>query len=247
MSFIFTLFNQVLFYPLLNVLILIYNFLPYQDLGVAIIILTVLIRFLLYPLSKKSIQSQQAINKLQPKIKEIQKKFKKKEDQARETMLLYQKYKVNPMAGCLPILVQLPVLIALFQVFSIGSNLNQLDYLYNFVQRPEVINFMFLGIIDLSRRSIILSVLAGFLQFIQSKMILPKKNSAQNTSGKMDFSSIMNQQMIYFMPIFTIFIALNFPAALPLYWLVITLFGIIQQRFTPFLNNSRQEQKSLSG
>ncbi|MBU1137320.1 YidC/Oxa1 family membrane protein insertase [Patescibacteria group bacterium] len=232
MEFIISVFNQVLYFPLLNILILIYNFLPLKDLGIAIIILTVLIRFILYPLSKKSIQSQQAINKLQPKIKEIQKKYPKKEEQARETMLLYQKYKINPVAGCLPILIQLPVLIALFRVFSIGLNLSQLDYLYSFVYRPEIINFMFLGILDLSRRSIVLSVLAGFLQFIQSKMILPKKSSSQSSGGKMDFSSIMNQQMIYFMPIFTIFIALNLPAALPLYWIVITLFGIIQQRFT---------------
>jgi len=244
MELIVDIFNQVLYFPLLNVLVLIYNFLPFKDLGVAIIILTILIRFLLYPLSKKSIQSQQAINKLQPKIKEIQKKYKKKEEQARETMLLYQKYKINPVAGCLPILIQLPVLIALFRVFSIGLDLSQLSHLYSFISRPETINFMFLGILDLSRRSIVLSVLAGFLQFIQSKMILPKKSGGQS-GGKMDFSSIMNHQMIYFMPIFTIFIAFNLPAALPLYWIVITLFGIVQQRFTRLAVNPEQSKESL--
>lgn len=241
MEFIVGIFNQVLYFPLLNILILIYDFLPFKDLGVAIVILTILIRFLLYPLSKKSIQSQQAINKLQPEIKEIQKKYKKKEERARETMLLYQKYKINPVAGCLPILIQLPVLIALFRVFSIGLNLDQLGHLYSFVSRPETINFMFLGIVDLSRRSILLSVLAGFLQFIQSKMTLPQRKNSQS-SGKLDFASIMNQQMIYFMPIFTIFIALNLPAALPLYWIAITLFGIVQQRLTPAVANSQEKK-----
>jgi len=234
MELIISVFNQVLYYPLFNALIAIYNFLPLKDLGLAIIILTVLIRLILYPLSKKSIQSQKAISKLQPKIKEIQKKFKKKDEQAKEMMALYKKYKVNPMAGCLPILAQFPVLIALYRVFFTGLDPERLNGLYSFVQRPETLNFIFLGLIDLSQRSIILALIAGALQFIQAKMITPKKDTSQKGSkaGGIDFSSMMGQQMVYFMPIITIFIALNLPAALPLYWIVITLFGIIQQYYT---------------
>ncbi len=234
MSALVNIFNQILYFPLFNALIFIYNHLPFDDLGVAIIILTILIRFLLYPLSQKSIKSQKAINKLQPEIKEIRKKFKKKEDQAKEMMLLYQKYKINPMAGCLPILIQLPVLIALFRVFSTGLNPQQLDNLYSFIQRPEVLDFMFLGLVDLSQRNIILAVLAGGLQFVQSKMVMPKKILNQRGEGKADFSSLMSKQMLYFMPLITVFIALKLPAALPLYWIVITLFGIIQQYFTKY-------------
>ncbi len=232
MSAIVSLFNQVLYFPLFNALIAIYNFLPIKDLGLAIIILTVLIRFILYPLSRKSIQSQKAISKLQPEIKEIQRKFKKKDEQAKEIMLLYQKYKVNPMAGCLPILIQFPVLIALYRVFFTGLDPAQLNNLYNFVSRPEMLNFMFLGLVDLSQRSIVLALIAGGLQFIQAKMITPKKDTNQKKSGGFDFTSVMGQQMVYFMPVITIFIALNLPAALPLYWIVITLFGIVQQYYT---------------
>jgi len=229
-------FNQVLYYPLFNALIWFYNNISFHDLGIAIIILTVLIRFILYPLSKKAIQSQKAMSALQPKIKELQKKYKNKEEQAKMMMALYKENKVNPMAGCLPILVQFPILIALYRVFFTGLDPEKLNGLYSFVQKPESLNFVFLGLIDLSVRSITLAVIAGILQFIQAKMIMPKKDNSKKKDGlkigNLDFSSLMGQQMTYFMPVITVFIALSLPAALPLYWIVITLFGIIQQHFT---------------
>ena len=109
-----------------------------------------------------------------------------------------------------------------------------MNNLYGFIQKPEVLNLSFIGLVDLSSRSIILALSAGVLQFIYSKMVIPKKNINKklNTKG-FDFSSVMNQQMLYFMPIITVIIALNLPAALPLYWIVITVFNIIQQYFTP--------------
>ncbi|MBU2579660.1 YidC/Oxa1 family membrane protein insertase [Patescibacteria group bacterium] len=231
MEIIVKIFDQVLYLPLLNALIWIYNILPFRDLGIAIVILTIIIRFILYPLSKKAIQSQKAMAKLQPDIKEVQKKFKDKEEQAKQMMLLYKKHKINPAAGCLPILVQFPVLIALYRVFFTGLNLENMNNLYGFIQKPETLNFMFLGLIDLSQRSIFLALLAGGLQFVQSKMIMPQKSVGQKSKGS-DMASMMGQQMMYFMPIITVFIAWRLPAALPLYWVVITLFGIIQQHFT---------------
>jgi len=233
MDLIVTIFNEVLYRPLFNALVWLYNIIPGNDLGVAIVVLTILIRFIFYPLSKKAIQSQKAISVLQPKIKEIQKKYKNKEEQAKVMMELYKKYKVNPMAGCLPILIQLPILIALYRVFFSGLNPETLDILYSFIQRPDTLNLMFLGLIDLSQRNIFLAVIAGFFQFIQAKMIMPQGAAKQKSkSGGLDFSSMMSQQMLYFMPIITIFIAWNLPSALPLYWIVITIFGIVQQYFT---------------
>jgi YidC/Oxa1 family membrane protein insertase len=235
MELIITIFNEVLYRPLFNALIFLYNTIAFKDLGFAIIILTVLIRLLLYPLSKKAIQSQKVISKLQPKIKEIQKKYKNKEERARQMMEFYKKYKVNPMAGCLPILIQFPILIALYRVFFTGLDINHFNILYNFVERPESLDLMFLGLVNLSHPNIILALLAGALQFIQSKMVFPSKSSQTQSAsqkGGFDFSFLMGQQMVYFMPIITIFIALRLPSALPLYWIVITLFGIIQQYFT---------------
>lgn len=234
MNLIITIFNQALYKPLFNALVWLYNVIPGHDLGIAIIILTILIRFIFYPLSKKAIQSQKAMAKLQPEIKEIQKKYKNKEEQVKVMMDLYKKHKVNPMSGCLPILVQFPILIALYRVFFTGLDPQKLDGLYSFISRPDSLDPIFLNIIDLSQASIVLALLAGFFQFIQSKMIMPKKIAGQKQFkiGNMDFSSLMTQQMTYFMPIITIFIAWRLPAALPLYWIIITLFGIFQQHFT---------------
>ncbi len=245
MELLITLFNEILYRPLFNGLILLYNIIPGRDLGLAIIVLTALIRLILYPLSRKAIQSQKAIADLQPEIKEIQRKYKNKEEQARATMALYQKYKVNPMSGCLPILIQFPILIALYRVFITGLDPQKLDVLYSFVKRPDSLNVMFLGIVNLSQRSIILALLAGFFQFIQTKMIMPKKKATQKglKIGSLDFSSLMGQQMTYFMPLITVFIAWSLPAALPLYWIVITLFGIVQQYFTPRFSKVDESNK----
>ena len=235
MELLINLFNQILYYPLFNALVWLYNIIPGQDLGIAIIILTALIRLILYPLSRKAICSQKAMAKLQPEIKEIRKKYKNKEEQAKAMMGLYQKYKINPLSGCLPILIQLPILVALYRVFFTGLDPQKLNGLYGFIEQPSSLNPIFLGLVDLSQRSIVLAILAGIFMFIQSKMIMPQK-ALQSTQGTkiagLDISSLMSHQMVYFMPLITIFIAWNLPAALPLYWIVITLFGIVQQHFT---------------
>jgi len=150
-------------------------------------------------------------------------------------MGLYQKYKINPLSGCLPILIQLPILVALYRVFFTGLDPQKLNGLYGFIEQPSSLNPIFLGLVDLSQRSIVLAILAGIFMFIQSKMLMPQK-ALQSTQGTkiagLDISSLMSHQMVYFMPLITIFIAWNLPAALPLYWIVITLFGIVQQHFT---------------
>ena len=112
-------FNVVLYRPLFNFLVLIYNYLPGHDFGLAIIVLTLVIRLVLYPSSIKSSKSQKALSELQPKIQELKEKHKgDKEKQARATMELYKKEKINPFGGCLPTLIQFPFLIALFLIFK---------------------------------------------------------------------------------------------------------------------------------
>jgi YidC/Oxa1 family membrane protein insertase len=232
MSFFINIFNIILYQPLFNILILFYEYVPGHDFGIAVIILTVLIKFLFYPLGIKTIKSQKALSELQPKIKLIQEKYKNdKEKQVKETMDLYKKEKTNPFSGCLPLLIQFPVLIALFLVFKTfegGLSSEELTFLYSFVSSPEI-NTYFLGLIDLVEPSIYLAVLAGIGQFFQVKMTSIK--SMPNTGKSSDFSRVMQKQMQYFLPGFTVFILLNLPSAIGLYWLVTTLFTILQQYF----------------
>ncbi len=234
MSFLIQAFNLILYQPILNALILLYHYLPGQDFGVAIIVLTLLIRALLYPLSRQAIISQKAMTDLQPKIKEIQKKYKKdREGLAKATMNLYKEEKINPFSGCLPFLIQIPILIALFQVFSRGFGQDQIGFLYDFVPSP-LNGFVpsFLGLVNLSQPNFILAIIAGFLQFWQTKMLSPKtKKTGNKKDGQSVFLELFQKQMLYLFPVFTFMILLGFPSALALFWAVTSLFVIGQQHF----------------
>jgi YidC/Oxa1 family membrane protein insertase len=231
MDFFINAFNTILYQPLFNALVLIYQYLPGHDFGVAVIILTIIIRIIFYPLMVKSIKSQKVMSELQPKIQEIQQKYKNdKEKQAREMMALYQKEKFNPFGGCLPLLIQLPILIALYRVFWRGLQPGAMSMLYSFVPNPGVINPTFLGLINLGEPNIFLAVIAGIIQFFQTKMLSPKKPKASQKKDQMgQFSELMQKQMLYFFPIFAVVILSRLPSAVGLYWIVTALFSILQQ------------------
>jgi len=242
MELIIGAFNIILYRPLFNILVLFYEYLPGKSFGLAIIVLTILIKLVFYPLGVKAIKSQKSLSELQPKIKEIQEKYKNdKEQQTKEMMALYKKEKLNPFSGCLPLLIQLPVLIALYRIFWRGLAEEQMVFLYSFVPRPEIINTVFLKTIDLSKAvfieiegvrhylwgNIILIILVGLTQFLQTKLAGPKLKSSKNKNS--NFSDQLQKQMQYFMPFFIVLFLLKLPAAIGLYWFITTLFTILQQ------------------
>ncbi len=217
-----TIYNTIVYYPLLNLLVVFYNYIP--DVGVVIILLTLLIRLILAPSFHKSLKSQAAMTAIQPKINEIREKYKHDQQaQGRAMMELYKEHKINPFSSCLPLLLQLPILIALYQVFSKALN-NHIEGLYSFVAKPETISPMFLHFLDLSKPSWILGVIAGLAQFWQSRLMLAKNPGSQDTAAK-----VMSVQTTYILPVISVVIALKLPAGLPLYWIVTTLFGVGQQ------------------
>jgi YidC/Oxa1 family membrane protein insertase len=221
-------FNTILYQPLFNALILLYEYIPGNDFGIAIIAFTLIIKVIFYPLGSQGIKAQKSLQDIQPKIKELQEKFKDdKSQQAKEMMDLYKKEKINPFSGCLPLLIQLPILITVYQIFWRGIGPEQLDYLYSFIPHPGVINQSFLGLIDLSQPFWILAVITGIAQYFQVKMTTSQQKTIKQ--GGSDFSQMMQKQMLYFFPIFTVVILLRFPSALALYWLTTTFFTIGQQ------------------
>lgn len=227
-------FRLLLSEPIYNLLVWIYNILPIQDVGFAIILLTIVIKGILWPLTGKSLKGQKALQSLQPKMDEIKKKYKDdKEKMAQEMMALYKTEKVNPASSCLPLLIQLPILIALYRVLLVGLNNEHAYRLYEFVADPGVVNEMFLGFIDLSRPAIWLAVLAGIAQYFQAKMLQarrpPKKLRDKDGAKDEDMMATMNKSMLYFMPVITVVIGATFPGGLALYWLVVTLLSILQQ------------------
>jgi len=238
-GFIVDFFNFFLYYPLFNSLVVIYNYLPGHDFGLAIIVLTILIKVILYPVSVRAINSQKALQKLQPKLQEIQKKYKDdKEKQAKEQLELYRTEKINPFSGLLLAVAQFPILIALYRVFWNGLKPEELSHLYNFVSNPVSINTIFFGLIDLSKPNLIFAILAGILQYFQTKMMMPDSGRGQIKAK--DMASMMQKQMLYFFPILTVVILLSLPSALGLYWTVSSLFSILQ-----YIILNKKEKKSV--
>jgi YidC/Oxa1 family membrane protein insertase len=244
MGFIF---NEFVYRPIFNLLIFVYNILPWADFGVAIILVTLLIKFLLIPLSRKQIESQKKMQELQPQLKEIQQKYKNdKERQTKETLEFYKKNKANPFSGCLPMILQIIFLIAILRILmaisSSGLNIANDTNLYPFIKNPGQINQFFLGFMDLSKAvdfkalnaggvaHLILVLLSAGVQYFQSKMMMPKAVSKSQNATE-DFSQIMSKQMLYLGPVMTLFIGIKFPAGVVLYWFVSTVFSVVQQYY----------------
>ena len=227
------LFNEILYVPFLNLLVFLYNTIAFNDFGIAIILLTLIIRLILSPLSVKTLRSQKALSRLQPKVKEIQEKFKNdSREQSKQIMDLYRQYNVNPFSGCLPLLIQLPILIALYKVSTAGFEQSSLSVLYSFIENPDSLNSISLRFIDLTKRSMPLSLIAGISQFLQTKLSLSfSKNPILQKDQKINPLASMNEQMLYFLPVITIIVSMSFPAGLPLYWIATTVFSIFEQAY----------------
>lgn len=228
-----TIFHTIFYQPILNLLVFLYNVLPGHDIGLAIIAMTVIIKLVLLPLSKQSIKSQKSLQNLQPKIDELKKKYaNNKEEQGRAMMQLYKEEKVNPFSSCLPLIIQLPFLWAVFIVFKNGLSGQALNNIYSFISNPGAINPISLGFIDLSKPNIVLAILAGAAQFWQAKMMTTKRPEVKGPGAKdEDMMAIMNKQMLYMMPVLTVVIGMTFPGGLALYWLVTTLLTALQQLY----------------
>ncbi|OHA04257.1 MAG: hypothetical protein A3J58_00810 [Candidatus Sungbacteria bacterium RIFCSPHIGHO2_02_FULL_52_23] len=228
MTFLSYLYTVALWQPLYNGLIFFYNAIPGHDLGLAIIALTIVIRLLLSPFLYKAQRSQRELAVLQPEIKKIQERFKKdKEAQGKAMMELYATHKVNPFSGCLILLLQLPILIALFQVFRTGLDAGSLSYLYSFVANPGALGTTSFGILDLTKGSIYLGVVAAVTQYAQTKLATPPPSPDGAQGG--DFAKALQWQTTYFFPLIILFWSYSLPSALTLYWTAMNIFGILEQ------------------
>ena len=227
-------FKTILYYPLYNLLIFFVWMTPGNSIGWAIIALTVLVRVALLPSSLKASKAQVRLQMLQPEMNRIKSEIKDKTAQGKALMDLYKREGVSPFSSCLPLLIQLPILIILYQVFRAGTHIENFSLLYSFVPRPETINPNFLWFNLSLADPWVLPILAGASQFWLSKLTMPPTPQQVDADGKpvaADPMMMMNKQMIYLFPLMTIYIAHNLPAALSLYWIITTVFGILQQLY----------------
>lgn len=218
--------TTIVIQPLYNALIFLVNIVPGNQLWIALVILTVLFKIILIPLFKKQVRDQMVMNYLNPELQKIQEKYKnEKEILAKETMFLYQKYKVNPIMSIVVLLVQLPFLIGLYRIFYHELSFYQ-DLLYSGVVYPANISHLFFGL-NLTQKSILMAVLAAVSQYILGAFMFKQTNTPQSDQSEM--IKAMNLQMKYFLPLLIGFISYITPSVIALYLIVTNIFGIIQE------------------
>lgn len=229
-------FRTIFYQPIYNVLVLSLMIAPMRDLGFAIIILTIIIRLILLIPSQRAIVSQRRLQEVQPLLEKIKKQYAGNQERiAHETMKLWKENKINPFGSCLPIVVQFPVLIALFYVVKNGLNPDNVHYLYGPLKNIDFANIHtnFLGVLDLTRiNTFVLPLIVGALQFLQLKLTMLKKPKVKDKDQKPEKGSEMeavNNTMIYIMPVMIAVFTASVPAGVGLYWGVSTLFAIGQQ------------------
>jgi YidC/Oxa1 family membrane protein insertase len=228
------LFDTILVRPLFNLLAVIYAILPGHDFGVAIIILTIIVRIILWPLVNKQLHSQRAMQQIQPEVARIRSESKgDKQKESAMLMELYREKGINPFSSLLPLLVQLPVFIALYAVLRdmikpgeiaqlAYPTVKQLGVIADVLKHGGSIQPTFLGFINLAKPAVGLAAIAAICQFFQTKMLSPKQPQG-------DAQAQAVASMIYIFPVITFLIGLSLPAALALYWITTSLVAIFQQ------------------
>lgn len=224
-----SLFTAILYQPIINLFVGLYNLIP--DLGVIILLVTILIKLVLHPLTTKSIRAQRLVSQIQPKIEALKKEFKDDQQKlAAETMRVYREHKINPFSSCLPVLLQLPILITLYFGLQAVLKSEQLNLLYPFISNPSTLSTMTLNFLDLSKPSIALALLAGLSQFWQTKHMMGSRPVDEPVDPS-SMTAMMNKQMLYFMPVLTVIITWGLPSGLTLYWVFSNVLGVFQQMY----------------
>lgn len=239
--------------PLYNALVYLVDIVPAHDIGIAVIILTILVKVILFPLSRQAIRTQAAMREIAPEVEKLKEKYKdKQEEQARAIFALYRERNIRPFSTFFLIFLQLPILFGLYWVFWKGGfpSIN-MDTLYAFVPAPERVNMQFLGIVDMSERSLILAALTGLTQYLYTRLSMGKRKPREKVDTptfSSDMAHSFDLQARYVLPLLFAGISYTLSAALPLYWTTSNLFMIAQEylmgrRFKESVQDSPERTK----
>ncbi|MFT7183708.1 MAG: YidC/Oxa1 family membrane protein insertase [Oceanicoccus sp.] len=239
--------RTIIYTPMLNALVAIVSYIPGHVLGFAVIILTLIMRTLLLIPSQKGFEAQNKMQEVQPKLEKL--KAKHKDDQSRlaqETMLLWKEHKVHPLSSCLPMLIQLPIFLALFYVIQAGLSPDRSIFIYDFLAGFDLnlVDPQFLGWNLFDRSLIILPIIVGTLQFIQMQIMMAKKDNKAKGAAEVETA---NKMMRYLMPLMIAFFTSQMPAAVGIYWGTNTSYGIIQQLVIKKIRPAKKNTTKASG
>jgi len=232
-----TIWHSFFFDPIYNGLVFFIDIVPGGDVGMAIILITIVVKSLLLPLSIKAVKTQHGMRLIEPELKTLKEKFKdKREEQAKAMMELYRKAGINPFASIILLFIQIPVIISLYFSVARGGGVPlpaiNIDLLYSFIPNPTTISMSFLGFIDIAARSLPLAALAGITQFIHARLAVPvsaPKEAGAAPNFKDDFARSMQVQMRYVMPVIIFVFAYTISAAIALYFTISNIMSIGQE------------------
>jgi YidC/Oxa1 family membrane protein insertase len=221
------LWNWVLVNPMANALVLLNNAF-FGSFGLAIVIFTVFMRGITFPLTLRQLRSSRAMSAMSGRLQEIQKKHKDPKRRQEETMKIYREAGVNPLGCLLPMVAQLPIWFALYSVLrlTVGDvpeatiSLSQHLYPWSFIQQAVPLSNKFVGL-NLGQPNIVLAILTGATMFVQQKMTTPPAMDEKSQS--------MNSTMLWMMPLMFTYFAISFPSGLALYWVVSSVVSIVLQ------------------
>ncbi len=223
-------FHAVFYNPIYNVLVTLVALMPGGDVGVAVILLTIVIRLVLLPFSLSAARTQRAMRALEPRLKALKEQYPDKEEQAKKTLELYREARVNPFASILTVFIQIPILLALYWVFRYEPfTALDIERLYHFTPVPGTISDSLFGLIPMAAKSMVLAVLAGAAQYLQATLALSHAPKATGEGMQADFNRALAMQMKYVFPILIGTIAYTTSAAVALYFVTTNLAGAAQE------------------
>lgn len=244
-------FTVTLYQPIYNGLVFFIDIIPGGEVGLAVIAITLVVKLLLLPLSIKAVRTQEVMKQVKPKIDEIKEEYSDdKEEQAVKMMEAYDEYDVNPFTGMFTILIQFPIIIALYYVFYNGG-LPEIsaDIVYQFIAIPDTVDMYFFGR-SLAESSIVIAAIAGLSQFLQTwvsdKLSTDKedKEPKANPSFIEEFKENIGGKFMYILPGVVFAISYTLPAVVAVYWATSNFFQVLQTVYVKLRITSNFEEDS---
>lgn len=228
-------FHTIFYEPIYNLLVLALTYAPFHDIGVAIVVVTLIVKGILLPLNLSALRGQYVMKRVEGEIKEIREKHKDSpQEMGRKTMEVYKREKINPFASIFTILIQIPVIFALYWVFSKGFVMDP-ESLYSFIPFPETLQTKAFGLFDVTDKNIVIAVLAAISSYMlarrQTETMVVKKEAGEE-SLQDQFMKSMKVQLLYVLPLIIGFSAAVLPSALGFYWFISNLIGYAQDIYT---------------
>lgn len=232
-----SLFHTLLYKPIYNLLIFFVDIVPGGDVGIAVIIVTVIVKFVIAPLTLSAAKTQRRMKFVEPQMKEIREKYKdNKEKQALETLALYKNNGIKPFSSMFAAFLQIPVVLALYLVFH-NEHLQapNTSLIYSFINFPTEISPLFLGIFSTTGSVLALAALAALFQFLQAYITIPvpPKSKDAKPGGVEEFGRILAIQSRFILPALVGFLGYT-AGALALYFITSSIFGVLQEYYVRY-------------